>query len=1229
MLYSQNLDEVMPIINSIGASVFLIDVLGDNDFRFFAFNQREEADVRMTTAEASGKRPEDLLDPDYAQHLKNNYQKCVEARTEIEIETFLDTPAGRRYAYNRLSPIFDENGQLVRILGTVIETTAQRRTEQRLKESESKYRALFEQSTEAIVITDPDGIIVDVNPVGLEFLGYEEDELIGQSSAVMYADKSHRETVRQRLLTDGYVREEEFSAIRKDGGIRSGVFNASVLRNDEGEPFHYFGIFRDITEKKSIEDTLYFVAQYHRTSEAFFADLLHFLAQTLGVAYAYLGLLCEDGDSIQTIAVCDHGKPKENFMYDLASSPCETVVGQEVRHYAQHLQQLFPKDELLTQLEADSYIGAPLWKSDGQSLGVIVLMDKQPLHNPKLAETLLQIVAVRAAHELERQLDEQILKEGEARYRAIVEDQTEFIVRWKPDSTRTFVNAAYCRYFQQKSEDLIGTSFFPLIAAEDHDKIRAKIAQITPKTPIQNEIHRVIAPDGSLRWQEWTDRGLVDAAGNLMEVQSVGRDITPRKQAEDALDYTNQLQSLVTVLATEFINIPPQKIDEAIHHAMQAIAEFVGASRCAINLFSDDLITLSRTHEWCADGIEPFIDIYQNLPYKGSGVEWARNYFGVGDYIIGDINDLPEEGKSLRDALERQGARALMAVEMHLREKSIGFISLQFSAPHTLHAEDTIKLLHLVSETFVNALDRKRRDEEIAQLTAELEQRVAERTAALTESEQKFRSISEQAVMGILIVRDGKIIYANNAVTEITKHPLATLLAWEPRHYTNFIHPDDLPKFAAVLQRHTADKEPTILGHTEFRAYTRDRDLIWLEQFSRSIMYEGQPAVLSMIVDITNRKQVEEARKQQRTFMEVLLDTAVALSSTLRSEKLVEHIFQSMQRMVPYDTATILQQVDEEFFDVLARFGYPDERDYGRRHPMKRFKYIRNVLETGQMVIVPDARSDPDFVNHPEHLESMASYLLVPMSLDGKTTGVLTLGSRTAEFFTTRDAQYLQIFAQQAGLALRNAQLYDEAQSLATLQERQRLTRDLHDSVSQTLFSAATLAELAPRLLDDQPEKARGYLIDVQDLTRTALAEMRTLLMELRPDALIRTELGILLRQLCDVLTGNTQLQMTLTITDKILLPEEEQIVFYRVAQEALNNIAKHAQATQVRVELDKSDDQVTLTILDDGRGFSQAEVPPDHFGVRIMHERADSIGAELTINSVQGTEIILSKVGL
>jgi len=301
--------------------------------------------------------------------------------------------------------------------------------------------------------------------------------------------------------------------------------------------------------------------------------------------------------------------------------------------------------------------------------------------------------------------------------------------------------------------------------------------------------------------------------------------------------------------------------------------------------------------------------------------------------------------------------------------------------------------------------------------------------------------------------------------------------------------------------------------------------------------------------------------------------------------------------------------------------------EFGKRLPIRRFKYIRKVLETGQMIVVSDTRADPDFVGHPEHLETMGSYLMVPISLDEKTTGVLTMGSRTPDFFTKRDAQHLQIFAQQAGLSLRNAQLYDEAQLLAALEERQRLARDLHDSVSQTLFSAATLAELAPRLLDSQPEKAHGYMNDVQDLTRTALAEMRTLLMELRPDALIRTELGILLRQLCDVLTGNTQLQMTLTVTDKILLPEEEQIVFYRVAQEALNNIAKHAHATQVRVELDKTDDEVTLTILDDGRGFTQDEVPPDHFGVKIMHERANSIGAGLTINSIQGTEIILSKV--
>ncbi|HLA42519.1 MAG TPA: ATP-binding protein, partial [Aggregatilineales bacterium] len=170
-------------------------------------------------------------------------------------------------------------------------------------------------------------------------------------------------------------------------------------------------------------------------------------------------------------------------------------------------------------------------------------------------------------------------------------------------------------------------------------------------------------------------------------------------------------------------------------------------------------------------------------------------------------------------------------------------------------------------------------------------------------------------------------------------------------------------------------------------------------------------------------------------------------------------------------------------------------------------------------------------------------------------------------------------------------------------------------------------AELVPRLMDTKPDRAKVYILELEHLTRTAMAEMRTLLMELRPDALVRTELGVLLWQLCDTLKGNVPVKVNLNATELLILPEKSQIVFYRIAQESLNNIAKHAHATEVNVELSKTDNRVELCISDNGRGFSHDEIPPDHYGLKFMQERASSVGAELTIKSTKGTQIILSQI--
>ena len=192
---------------------------------------------------------------------------------------------------------------------------------------------------------------------------------------------------------------------------------------------------------------------------------------------------------------------------------------------------------------------------------------------------------------------------------------------------------------------------------------------------------------------------------------------------------------------------------------------------------------------------------------------------------------------------------------------------------------------------------------------------------------------------------------------------------------------------------------------------------------------------------------------------------------------------------------------------------------------------------------------------------------------------------------------------------------------MAATEERERLARELHDAVTQTLFSASLIAEAIPLQLQYEAEAAMENLEKVRRLTRGALAEMRMLLLELRPTALVEANLEDLLRQLAEAVTVRHEVDITIEADAKQRpkLPPEVQLSFYRIAQEAFNNITKHANAEQVDVRLVSDVDKVKLTIQDDGSGFDPNAIPPGHFGVAIMHERAAAIGASLRVGSRPG----------
>jgi len=193
---------------------------------------------------------------------------------------------------------------------------------------------------------------------------------------------------------------------------------------------------------------------------------------------------------------------------------------------------------------------------------------------------------------------------------------------------------------------------------------------------------------------------------------------------------------------------------------------------------------------------------------------------------------------------------------------------------------------------------------------------------------------------------------------------------------------------------------------------------------------------------------------------------------------------------------------------------------------------------------------------------------------------------------------------------------YKQLQQVTILEERQRLARELHDSVNQTLFAARMLADLLPRAIETKPDKVLEYALNIQQLIHGTSAEMRLVLLELYPDALMETDLGTVIKHLCDAYEGSTGTPVDFHATSQIHLEKDAQLTFYRIAQEALHNINKHTEATKVTVNLSKTEDTVKLLIQDNGIGFDPNHIPADHFGLKNMEDRAKSVKAKLSIIS-------------
>ncbi len=308
----------------------------------------------------------------------------------------------------------DNPKQGLRFMGVNFDITAHRLAIEALRKSELRFRSIFDHAATGIAITDCTGLFIQSNAAYRRLIGYSSSELSHMEfQTLLHPPDRERNMAFIRQLLEGAIPsfEIENNYVHKNGNLVSVHKYVSVLRDNRGQPTHIIALVSDITQRKKTEDVLRFLGQCDARSsgQAFFPELARYLAHVLNMDYVCIDRLEEGQLSAQTLAVFHNGTFQNNMSYTLKDTPCGAVVGQRICCYPRNVRDLFAKDLVLQELQAESYLGTTLWSAQGKPIGLIAVIGRKPLEDARLAEGILQLVAVRAAGELERQQAEQAI----------------------------------------------------------------------------------------------------------------------------------------------------------------------------------------------------------------------------------------------------------------------------------------------------------------------------------------------------------------------------------------------------------------------------------------------------------------------------------------------------------------------------------------------------------------------------------------------------------------------------------------------------------------------------------------------------------------------------------------------------------------------------------------------------------------------------------------------------
>jgi len=515
-------------------------------------NQRWLDYTGMTIEEARYKGWMTALHPDDHERVVNAIRDASSQKGIYEVEIRLKGFDGQyRWFLARALPQLDQEGNIIKWYGTNTDIEDRKRAEEALRESEERLRHALEAGrmgvwerdtrTDAVKWSKETYTIMGLSPFNLE------------PHYHTWADRVHPDDLpvaneeMRKAIEEKRDFRYEYRIIWPDGSLRWVEGHGKPAYGEDGQCLKVSGLIVDISERKRTYlrlNTQYAIS--HILSEAASvaeaaSRLLQVICESLGWEFGAIWLVDREADHLTFLE--SWGQPSMELAEFVSASrqfifppgvglPGRVWKSRQPVWINDVADSSFPRASLARRAGLHNGFGFPALLGD-EMLGVMVFFSRE-VREPD--EDLLQMMASigsQIGQFAERKQAEEALRESEERYRSVVESQTELICRYLPDTTLTFVNDAYCRYFGKTWEDLIGTKFLELIPEPAREVARKHIESLVENPRVEMDEHEVLLPDGSIGWQQWVDHAILDANGKVVEFQAVGRDITERKQAEE------------------------------------------------------------------------------------------------------------------------------------------------------------------------------------------------------------------------------------------------------------------------------------------------------------------------------------------------------------------------------------------------------------------------------------------------------------------------------------------------------------------------------------------------------------------------------------------------------------------------------------------------------------------------------------------------------------------------